>query len=368
MKLSVIILNYNVRYFLELCLKSVEKALVGIDAEIIVVDNQSSDASCEMVKTLFPKVNLIENPANEGFSKGNNLGVKQAKGTYLCILNPDTIVAEDTFKILLEFADNQSDLGIIGCRLMDGTGKFLPESKRHIPKPAVALKKLLGFSSSYYVHEINEYATEKAPIFVGAFMVLKKAVYDAVGGFDEDYFMYGEDIDLSYKVHLAGYTNYYNGSTTVIHFKGESTLKDAKYAKRFYGAMSIFYKKHFKSNSLFNGIVWLGIRGAYLTRLKPEVSKNNIQEYVICTKEKAHVLEAILDKPVTVTANLNTIKPFTAVIFDGNSMSYKSIFQTISNFKSVEGISFKILPNNANYVIGSNSSRSRGEIQVLKKN
>lgn len=368
MKLSIIILNYNVRYFLELCLKSVEKAIVGLDAEIVVVDNQSPDTSCEMVKALFPNVTLIENPSNDGFSKGNNLGVKQAKGEYLCILNPDTIVAEDTFKILLEFADKQDDLGIVGCRLMDGTGKFLPESKRNIPKPAVALKKLLGNPNSYYANQIGEFETGEVPIFVGAFMLLKKSVYDEVGGFDEDYFMYGEDIDLSYKVFKAGYTNYYNGSTTIIHYKGESTLKDANYAKRFYGAMQIFYKKHFKSNALFNGIVWLGIRGAYLMRSEPEVIKSKRQSYVIQTQHESHILETILDKPVSLVSNVTYVDPFTEVIFDANKSTYKDIFQHITDLKDYEGISFKILPNNSDFIIGSNSSKNRGEIQVLTKN
>ncbi len=368
MKLSVIILNYNVRYFLELCLKSVEKAIDSLNAEIIVVDNQSSDTSCEMVKTLFPNVTLIENPNNDGFSKGNNLGVKQAKGEYLCILNPDTIVAEDTFKILLEFADKQTNLGIVGCRLMDGTGKFLPESKRNIPKPVVALKKLLGNPSSYYANQIDEYETGKVPIFVGAFMLLKKAVYDEVGGLDEDYFMYGEDIDLSYKVFKAGYANYYNGSTTVVHYKGESTLKDANYAKRFYGAMQVFYKKHFRSNLLFDGMVWLGIRGAYLMRSEPEVVKSKRQSYIFLTEEGTHILETTLEKPISLVKKITHLNPFTEVIFDANTSTYKDIFQHITDLKDYEGVSFKILPNNSDYIIGSNSSKNRGEIQLLTKN
>jgi len=368
LKLSIIILNYNVRYFLELCLKSVEKAIEGLDAEIIVVDNQSPDTSCEMVKALFPNVTLIDNPSNDGFSKGNNLGVKQAKGEYLCILNPDTIVAEDTFKILLEFADKQTNLGIVGCRLMDGTGSFLPESKRNVPKPAVALKKLLGNPNSYYANQLDEYGTGEVPIFVGAFMLLKKNVYLKVGGFDEDYFMYGEDIDLSYKVLKAGYNNFYNGSTTIIHYKGESTLKDANYAKRFYGAMQIFYKKHFKSNVLFDSMVWFGIRAAYFMRSEPEVVKSKRQSYVFLTKEATHLLETTLEKPVALVQEVTYVDPFTEVIFDANTFTYKSIFQHITDLKAYEGISFKILPNNSDFIIGSNSSKNRGEIQLLKKN
>lgn len=345
-----------------------EKALVGINAEIIVIDNQSSDSSCEMMKTMFPNIKLIENPVNEGFSKGNNIGAKASKGEYLCILNPDTIVAEDTFKILLDFAYKQDRLGIVGCRLMDGTGKFLPESKRNVPKPSVALNKLLGNPNAYYANQLGEYETGKASVFVGAFMLLKKTVYDEVDGFDEDYFMYGEDIDLSYKVLKAGYANYYNGSTTVIHYKGESTLKDANYAKYFYGAMQIFYRKHFRSNMLFNGMVWLGIRSAYLMRSEPEVVKNTIKCYVVQTEKESHVLESTLGKPVILATKITKVDPFAEVIFDANSMSYKAILQHITELKDSEGVSFKILPNNANFIIGSNCSRNQGEIQVLTKN
>lgn len=189
MKLSVVILNYNVRYFLELCLKSVEASLVNIDAEIIVVDNQSSDDSCDMVKTKFPKVKLIENNDNFGFSKGNNIAVAEAKGEYVCILNPDTVVEEHTFEDLLQFADNQSNLGILGCRLIDGQGRFLPESKRNVPRPMVAIKKMLGFPKSYYVSDLDEKSIGNSSVFVGAFMLMKRDIYNQVQGFDEDYFM-----------------------------------------------------------------------------------------------------------------------------------------------------------------------------------
>ena len=368
MKLSVIILNYNVRYFLELCLKSVEKSLVGIDAEIIVVDNQSSDDSCQMVKELFPKVKLIENQTNDGFSKGNNLGVKQAQGDYLCILNPDTVVAEDTFSIVLDYAEAQTNLGIVGCRLIDGTGKFLPESKRNIPLPSVALKKLLGNPIAYYANQIGEFETGEVPVFVGAFMLIKKDVYKEVGGFDEDYFMYGEDVDLSYRVLNAGYTNYYNGTTTIIHYKGESTLKDVKYAKRFYGAMQIFYKKHFKSNPLFNAVVWLGIRAAYFVRSEPQVVETQVESYVVETEEQTHFLQQVLTKPVQLVSKAENIKPHTEVIFDAYSIPYKTIFKHIQDLKHSSGISFKILPHNSQFIIGSNSSKSRGKVILFEKN
>ncbi|MEM6687464.1 MAG: glycosyltransferase family 2 protein, partial [Bacteroidota bacterium] len=233
MQLSVIILNYNVRYFLEACLRSVQAAIETLDAEIIVIDNNSPDDSCDMMRTIFPEIKLIANQENVGFAKANNQGVQVAKGEYVCILNPDTIVAEDTFTQILEFAQTVENLGIVGCKLIDGSGAFLPESKRNIPTPIVSVKKILGNSNSGYYSELDKKEIGKVDILVGAFMLLKKSVYDTVGGFDEDYFMYGEDIDLSYKIRKAGFQNYYFGKTTVLHYKGESTLKDKTYAKRF---------------------------------------------------------------------------------------------------------------------------------------
>ena len=188
------------RYFLELCLKSVQKAITTLDAEIIVVDNNSTDESCKMIKQLFPEINLIENKQNFGFSKGNNLGVAIAKGEYICILNPDTVVAEDTFTSIIAFADKQKNLGIVGCKLIDGTGQFLPESKRNIPTVEVALKKIIGDSKKYYAKHLDENTTGKAAILVGAFMLMKRNLYRKMNGFDEDFFMFGEDIDISYRV------------------------------------------------------------------------------------------------------------------------------------------------------------------------
>ena len=253
LQLSVIILNYNVRYFLELCVLSVQKALETIEGEIIVIDNNSSDDSCTMMKQRFPKVKLIQNKENVGFPKGNNIGVAQAQGEYICILNPDTVVAEDTFTKVLAFAKRQKNIGIVGCKLIDGAGNFLPESKRGVPTPWVAFTKISGlyklFPKSkifgeYYAGHLNENQTGKVAILVGAFMVMKRDLYLEVGGFDEDCFMYSDDIDLSYQILKKGKSNYYFDESAVIHYKGESTIKDETYLKRFQEAMQFFYKKH----------------------------------------------------------------------------------------------------------------------------
>jgi GT2 family glycosyltransferase len=261
MKLSVIILNYNVRYFLEQCVQSVEKAIKNLDAEIIVIDNNSPDDSVAIMKQRFPNVKLIENKKNSGFPKGNNIGVAQATGEYLCILNPDTVVAEDTFLKAIAFAEKQKDLGIVGVKLIDGTGNFLPESKRGIPTPFVALTKITGLHklsgvfNKYYAGHLSENQTGKVDILVGAFMLMKRELYNEVGGFDENCFMYSDDIDLSYMVLKTGKSNYYFHETSVIHYKGESTIKDETYMKRFQEAMDFFYRKHFRVSFLLDAFM-----------------------------------------------------------------------------------------------------------------
>ncbi|MEJ6791501.1 MAG: glycosyltransferase family 2 protein [Lacinutrix sp.] len=362
MQLSIIILNYNVHYFLELCLQSVEAAIKNLDAEIIVVDNNSQDDSCKMIKKKFPNVKLIENKENTGFSKGNNIGVKQAKGEYLCVLNPDTVIAENTFKTLLAFAEKQNNLGIVGCKLIDGNGNFLPESKRNVPVTKIAINKALGNSKNYYVNHLKENEIGNVDVFVGAFMFLKRSVYRRVKGFDEDYFMYGEDIDISYKVKKAGYQSVYFGEITAIHYKGESTLKDKTYAKRFYGAMQIFYKKHFKSNFVFDALVFFGIQSAKLFGTKVSIEKMNFENYSLISNTINKALALKLSKPLILLSIAAAHKENTQIIFDANHVSYQSMIAEMSNSEKNKNLSFKILPKNANFILGSHSSKSRGEV------
>jgi GT2 family glycosyltransferase len=300
LKLSVIILNYNVRFFLEQCILSVQVGLKKIESEIIVVDNNSSDDSCQMVKELFPEITLLENKVNHGFSKANNQAVKIAKGAYVCILNPDTAVAEDTFIEALNYIKPIDNLGALGIYLMDGKGLFLPESKRNLPTPKASLLKLIGWKTSYYATEIEPLESGQVPVLVGAFMLIKKTVYQEVGGFDEDYFMYGEDIDLSFKLTKAGYRNYYLGTTSILHYKGESTKKDKAYFDRFYGAMFIFYQKHFRTNIGFNTLVKMGV--FFTKRIKKsstirEDKINQIQKTYLLSKNLK--LAEILSEKIT---------------------------------------------------------------------
>ncbi len=371
MQLSVVILNYNVRYFLEQCLWSVQKALEGIDSEIIVVDNASKDDSCEMVKKLFPDVILIENTENTGFPKGNNIGVARAKGKYLCILNPDTVVSEDTFTKLLEFSEAQENLGIVGCKLIDGTGNFLPESKRNVPTPKISLLKMLGKSDKYYANHLSENQIGKASVFVGAFMFVERQKYLDLKGFDEDFFMYGEDIDLSYRFLQNGFDNYYFGETAIIHYKGESTNKDKVYLKRFYGAMKIFYKKHFKTNFLFDLLTNIGIKVFSFLNDNQELPTEKIrpERYVLISENKSlrTFLSQKMLKDIDLISdykkyNFNLLsKDKIEIIFDNSFISNKEIIEFIQQYKD-QNLTFKIKPKNANFIIGSNSKNDKGEV------
>jgi GT2 family glycosyltransferase len=362
-KLSVVILNYNVRHFLELCLRSVKAAIKDIDAEIIVVDNNSLDDSCSMVKLLFPEVNLIENKDNCGFSKGNNIGVKVAKGEYLCILNPDTVVAEDTFVKALQFAESKSNLGIVGCQLLDGIGEFLPESKRHLPTVKVAFLKLLGYSKFYYTNTLKPNDIGKTDILVGAFMLLKQSVYNEVNGFDEDYFMYGEDVDLSYKILKAGYSNYYFGKTSILHFKGESTLKDKTYAKRFYGAMEIFYKKHFGRNPIALTLMKFVLKIASKKGNTNKEKGIEIDKSFIVSESLNEQLKTKIKQPMTLVSSLEEEMPNNAqIVLDIGYLSYKSIIEYMKSNALSKQNSYRLYVSPSNFMLGSDSSVSRGEV------
>ena len=367
MKLSVIILNYNVSAFLHLCLQSVIKALDSIDGEIIVVDNNSTDDSCQMVEAHFPEVILLKNTENSGFSKGNNQGVRQAQGEFVCILNPDTVVPEDCFKSLLEFAETKENLGAIGCQLIDGRGYFLPESKRHLPTPWVSLKKLMRLNQSYYHNEIPPDDTSECEILVGAFMLMSRHVYNELGGFDEDFFMYGEDIDLSYRLLKAGYKNYYVGDTSVIHYKGESTLKDKNYAQRFYGAMQIFYNKHYNSNIFRNAAVSFGIKLASFIGSKEEEINISVDS-VIEVSTRPVLSGEIFGQPVTSTVDLDhlDINSSAMIIFDSGTLPFTSIIRFMKSCSDQNGLFFRIKPKNCNFILGSDSSSHRGMVQWIK--
>lgn len=286
MKVSVIIVNYNVRYFLEVCLHSVARALQRTTGEIIVVDNNSTDESIKMIRNRFPSVTVIENKENKGFGKANNQGVTIAQGEYILFLNPDTVLPEDFFEKAITYMDAHPEAGCLGPKLLDGKGQFAPESKRSFPTLFVALYKTTGinklFSHSpyfnrYYAVHIGEDETAPVDVLMGCCMLLRTAILDKIQiAFDEDFFMYGEDIDLSYRIQKAGYENIYFPETSIIHYKGESTKKSTlSYVKTFNEALSLFVKKNYPTSKarLFSGFINLGIMArAAITLFKNALS------------------------------------------------------------------------------------------------
>jgi O-antigen biosynthesis protein len=282
MKLSVIIVNYNVRAYLEQCLRTVFTALEGIEGDVFVVDNQSTDGSVEMVREKFPLVKLIANADNVGFSRANNQAIRASNADYVVLLNPDTVVGEDVFRKVIGFLDAHPKAGGLGVKMIDGTGHFLPESKRGLPTPAVAFYKIIGLTrlfphsrifGRYHLGHMAENETARIEILSGACMFLRKKTLDEVGLLDESFFMYGEDIDLSYRITLGGYENWYFPDARIIHYKGESTKKSSvNYVFVFYNAMAIFAQKHFTRRGtnllslLINGSIYLSAAGAIVMR------------------------------------------------------------------------------------------------------
>ena len=259
MKLSVIIVNYKVKHYLEQCLRSVAEASRGIAVEVIVVDNASGDGSVEYLRERFPDVTIIASEENLGFARANNLAIRNSHGQYVLLLNPDTIVAEDTFRDFISFMDSTPDAGGCGAYMLHTDGSFAPESRRGLPTPFVAFCKMSGLASlfpksrtfgRYYMRYLNENEVNRIEIMSGAFMFLRRDALDKAGLLDEDFFMYGEDIDLSYRILKAGYNNYFLPSR-ILHYKGESTVKSSyRYVHTFYRAMELFFNKHYAHYSI----------------------------------------------------------------------------------------------------------------------
>lgn len=267
--LSIVIVNYNVKAFLQNCLLSIRRACEKIDHEIIVVDNASDDGSIELIKKNFPEVILIESQTNLGFSKANNLGLKRSTGKYICLINPDTIVEENTFEHMIDFMDNNPDVGLAGCKILNPDGTFQLACRRSFPTPWVAFTKIIGLSklfpksrlfAKYNLTYLDENQTYEVDAVSGSFMFLRREVYEIIKGLDESFFMYGEDLDYCYRVKKSGYKVYYVHSTQIIHFKGESTKRsNIDELKHFYDAMRLFVRKHFSSSWIMELILQLAI-------------------------------------------------------------------------------------------------------------
>lgn len=295
--LSVIIVNYNVEQFICLCLDSVIKAVENIDAEIIVVDNASIDRSVSLIKLHFPQVKLIESKENLGFSKANNLAYAKARGKYIHFLNPDTVLPEDYYEKLIPFMEKTPNVGAVGPRIIDGKGRYAPDSKKAFPSFWVSVSKVLGLSSlfpkshffnKYYAAHIDEFEIATVDILSGSTLLIRKNVIDKSGGaFDESYFMYCEDLDLCYRIQQAGFDNYYVPITSMVHYKGESTKKlSYSYMKIFYQAHALFVKKYYPKTLGF----------LYNTALKVVLALRNIFNFSksIFSLIKLFVLDGLL--------------------------------------------------------------------------
>ena len=260
MQLSVIIVNYNVSCFLEQCLLSVQKAKKGLNIEIFVVDNHSTETGIARIQAKFPWVYYLLNSENEGFAKANNKPLAACKGEQVLFLNPDTLIPENLFQLCLAYLAANEKVGALGVRMIDGKGRYLAESKRAFPSPGAAFFKMIGlanvfpssrFFNAYALGNLNEFETARVPVLAGACMMIKQPVLKTLNGFDERFFMYGEDIDLSYRIEQMGLENHYFAQTTVLHFKGESSRKNSfTHIKNFYGAMLIFVNKHYHKSKI----------------------------------------------------------------------------------------------------------------------
>jgi GT2 family glycosyltransferase len=404
MKLSVILVNYNVKYFLEQCLFSVLPAIDSLDAEVIVIDNDSIDGSNEYLQPLFPSVQFIKSNQNLGFGKANNLGLLDAKGEYILFLNPDTLVPEDCFTKCIRFLEKKPKAGALGIRMLDGAGKFLPESKRSFPDTTTAFLKLTSLSSlfphskffnKYALGHLNEKENHSVDVLAGAFMLFKRSVLEKIGGFDEAFFMYGEDIDLSYRCKLAGFENWYFSESNIIHFKGESAKQGSlNYVKMFYQAMIIFVNKHShgKGSGIFRLFLNTGIavrgfiswfKGSVSTAINTDSTEHLSRKRVIVgtTEEYERCLEKFersLNKSSVVgrvdfsendgnsLGSLHQIRSICEqhnveeIIFIHGVLSYSKIIETTQSLGP--GYLYRFHSSSSSSIVASHSKKAIGEV------
>jgi N-acetylglucosaminyl-diphospho-decaprenol L-rhamnosyltransferase len=389
MLLSVIIVNYNVKYFLEQCLCSVRKAIGELavatgerNVEVWVVDNNSTDGSIEYLQSRFPFVQFIKNTTNKGFSKANNQGLQKASGKYVLFLNPDTILPEDAFTSCIAFMESTADAGALGVQMIDGTGQYLKESKRGFPSFWVSFCKMSGLTRSlptskifarYYMGHLSNQEINKVDILSGAFMLVRKAALDKTGGFDEQFFMYGEDIDLSYRLQQSGYNNYYFPDCTIIHFKGESTRKDSKYVRQFYKAMVQFVQKHFHGElawfytGLLEAVIWLRAAITFVSREHEERSikyEGTPAFYLAGDKKSGNEVRSVLSSFPNYSITENPEKAKEWIFCEGSSFLFRQI---IEQMKTCPYWLKTFIHASGTYtIVGSHSKDQRGYVIVME--
>ncbi len=376
MKYSVIILNYNVKAFTDACLQSVLQATKNRqDVEIILADNHSTDGSQAYFENLYSKVKFIWFDRNHGFGKAYNLAVKQAAGEYLLFLNPDTLVPENILEAFENFTKIHPDFGIAGGKMIDGTGHFLPESKRGIPMPIVAFSKLtqlykiLNFKpfNNYYANHLKENEAGKTAVLTGALMFLKKDTFESVGGFDEQFFMYGEDIDLSYRILQSGKTNYYWPEAKIIHFKGESSQKDSRYFQNFLETTFQFYRKHFRSFPVMEFLMkqffklWLRLR---VSKPKPTSLSNIAQTYFWGQAEYLEKIHLKYPQAKLIKSTQEIIQKPALLIFDTSQLSFSEIIKIMEKLRN-QPIRFRFYFPQRQMIIGSDYKDALGKVEFI---
>ena len=389
MQLSIIIVNYNVQCFLEQCIISVIAACKNIEAEIIVVDNDSTDGSKLFFNNRFKAVQFIWLKRNLGFAKANNIGLAAARGSTILFLNPDTIVPEDCFEQCLTFFHSKDKAGALGIRMIDGSGCFLKESKRGFPSLFTSFCKLSGLTvlfpsstifANYYLGHLPENKNQPVAVLSGAFMMVDKKVLDKLGGFDETFFMYAEDIDLSYRIQKAGYLNYYFAESTILHFKGESTKKETlQYINTFYGAMILFVKKH---HGLFIGSMYTVVIQAVIaikslragvnslfkkSGNKPEKKFTTSKAFVVSDTDTFKLIQQSTGQLFATVEKIDSLKMLTStgntIVLSNPHLSFKDIIQQIQQYKGQH--KFFIHAAETSCLVGSDDKNNDGTSIIL---
>jgi N-acetylglucosaminyl-diphospho-decaprenol L-rhamnosyltransferase len=396
--LSIVIVSYNVKYFLEQCLYAVQKAAkaCAIPVEIIVVDNCSQDNSIRYLREQFPFIQFIINKENAGYARANNQGWRSASGDVVLFLNPDTIIGEESLQQSLEVLEKYRDVGAVGVRMVDGSGQYLPESKRGLPTPAASFYKLSGLINlfpdsekiaQYYMGHLDNRKNFEVYVLAGAYMMVRKAVLEETGGFDEQFFMYGEDVDLSYRIQKAGYKNVYIGQTTIIHFKGESTRKDIRYVKQFYHAMRLFAKKHFRAQAWWLSVLIeviiacrLGLyylQGIFYFNINKSAHHHTTKTLVVAASGEAKQAMQIFDNYPTIKRNIRiaaadiqlgeitTYDKFNEIVFVAGENTYQHIIEQIEQYPSTVLYWFTALGSKS--MVCSYSKKEPGDVLIISE-
>jgi N-acetylglucosaminyl-diphospho-decaprenol L-rhamnosyltransferase len=383
LQLSIIIVNYNVKYFLEQCLSSVIKAIKNIDAEIMVVDNNSTDDSREFFNNRFQQVKFIWKNENAGFAKANNEALQSATGERILFLNPDTIVPEDCFEKCLEFFSFQNNIGALGVRMIDGGGSYLPESKRGFPSSFTSFCKMTGLAkffphskllANYYLGHLPENKIDEIDVLSGAFLLADKKILEITGGFDEAFFMYGEDIDLSYRIQKAGFKNYYFPETTILHFKGESTRKlSPQYNRDFYGAMLLFVNKHYgkMQSSIYGWMIKVVIAG------KTIFKKSNFEKiekqfsrkaFMICEAAAFEKIQQRIQSFFVETERADNIEQVdqgdNCIVLCEPKLSFKEMIELLQQYQTK--YQFMVHASGTKSIVGSTNKKTTGDSIVIE--